>query len=331
VSPLNARRPGDHVGPWRVVAELGRGGWGTVYSVEHSQSGRWAAVKILSPEVCEHPAAIKRFRREARATSTIGHANVVEVIETGQLPDGSAYYAMELLVGESLAQTLKREGRLPWSRVRHIVLQLCGALAAAHDKGVVHRDIKPENCFRITRGDDVDFIKLLDFGVAKFRAEIGERTLTATGDLLGTTAFMAPEQIRGERIDHRTDIHALGVLLYVLLTGTLPFSGFMAIVENAATPMQILVAGLTDAIDQLVARALRKDPKERFQSAVELGEAVAAITASAVTTAAPVAATDLSMAPTEVADEPRIDVLAATEGALEELQTVPYRPPVKRR
>ncbi len=113
MSPLDiARRPGDHVGPWRVVAELGRGGWGTVYSAEHSQSGRWAAVKILSPEVCEHPAAIKRFRREAQATSAIGHANVVEVIETGQLPDGSAYYAMELLAGESLAQTLKREGRL---------------------------------------------------------------------------------------------------------------------------------------------------------------------------------------------------------------------------
>lgn len=330
----HTRRPGEVVGPWRIVRELGRGGWGTVYAAEQVHGQGPAALKILSPEVCKHRTAIERFRREARATSAIGHPNVVEIHDTGELPDGSAYYAMELLTGESLAETLRREGRLPWSRVQHIALQLCGALAAAHAKGIVHRDLKPANCFRSTRGDDHDYIKLLDFGIAKILSgEIGDlASLTNTGEFLGTTAFMAPEQVLGEKLDHRVDVHAMGVLMFLMLTGTLPFGGtvasqvVVAIVQNTAAPMLMVApgAGISEAMEQIVARALAKEPRRRFQSVAELAAAIAAVKDAPAATVMQRGSSALAEAPTAMAGAVGVDALAATEGAPEEPRTVAY-------
>ncbi|MCA9718108.1 MAG: serine/threonine protein kinase, partial [Myxococcales bacterium] len=153
-------------GRYRVYELLGKGGMGAVYRAEHVELGRVCAVKVLLPRYTSNENAVRRFRREARASSRVNHENVVEIYDTGQTADGLGYIAMEYLRGENLADTLERERRLPWARLRPIMLQLCAALAAAHAEGVVHRDMKPENCLRIRRGGR-DFIKVLDFGIAK--------------------------------------------------------------------------------------------------------------------------------------------------------------------
>ena len=222
-------------GRYRVLEQIGVGGMGTVHAGEHIEVGRRVAIKILRPESSARPALVERFRREARVTARIEHENVVECLDVGVSDAGECFYVMEWLRGEDLQALLRRERTLAWPRVRAILAQVCRALAAAHERGVVHRDLKPGNVFLVQRGDNRDFVKLLDFGIAKLVApdEAPAEALTRTGEVLGTTPYMAPELAAGEPFDHRIDIYAAGVILFQLLAGRLPFRG--------KTPRQILV------------------------------------------------------------------------------------------
>lgn len=268
---------------YRILGRIGRGGMGGVFLAQHLALGRRCALKILLPEHSSR-SDIERFLREARMVSAIEHPNVVKIYDTGLLDDGRGYYAMEFLSGEDLATTLEREGRLPWLRVRHLLLHLCSGLTAVHGLGIVHRDLKPHNFVRThTRGDD-DFLKILDFGIAKgVHGELVSHSLTQSGQILGTPCYMAPEQLDGGDVDARIDIFALGVITYQLLTGQLPFRGetlmqlFASILTREPEPIRAAAPGaeIPDFVESVVLRALSKNPAARFPSAAEFAAALA--------------------------------------------------------
>jgi serine/threonine protein kinase len=276
-------RSGDVIhGRYQLVRQLGKGGMGTVYIARHTTLPKTFAVKLLNARYAKRPDIAERFFQEARAVSLISHDNVVGVIDFGREDDGSAFLVMEHLRGESLAALCKREAPLPWPRVQHIMTQLCRALQAAHAVGVVHRDVKPDNVLRVTAHDDPDFIKVLDFGLAKMQVSGGAR-LTATGMVLGTPDYMSPEQARGVASDHRADIYAAGVLMYELLCRRVPFSGtnFAQIRQKhllePPEPPSKWQAWITEEIDAIVLRALAKDPAHRFASMTEMGAAIESV------------------------------------------------------
>ncbi len=294
---------------YKVIAPIGRGGMGTVYSGRHRATGRALAIKVLHPRYDDDRSVSERFEREARAASIIEHENIVNFIDIGRTDAGRLFLVMELLKGEDLRKTLVRERRLPWARVKTIAVQIARALGASHEKGVVHRDLKPENCFRVSRGDNPDFIKILDFGIAKISAPeiVGGRGETTAGTVLGTSRYMAPEQRLGIGVDPRVDIYALGVIVYQLLTGRLPIDGpdesrFVAsLVSDEPLPIRQLAPEVVipDALEAVVQRALAKRPEERFQSMVALEEALVAC---------PVVETPRSFASTlKVAQEARVE------------------------
>jgi len=259
---------------------------GSVYLAEHLTLERRCAIKLLRRHLAASLNHVNRFIREAKAASLSAHPNVIEVLDAGYTADGTAYYAMELLEGEDLAATLCAENRLPWPRVRHIALQICEALAASHARDVVHRDLKPANCFRISRGGDPDFIKVLDFGVAKLINSAHE-TLTGPGDLVGTPCYMAPEQVTGKEIDHRTDIYALGAMLYRMLTGrpafvgNNPFEIMVALTTRFPDPFSVVAPDLDlpPEVFGLVMKAMAHDPAQRFASMQDFAAAIAGIDA----------------------------------------------------
>jgi tRNA A-37 threonylcarbamoyl transferase component Bud32 len=275
------------LGRYRVIKKLGEGGMGTVYLGEHATIGKKFAVKVLSYEYAHKDDLRERFLQEARAASMISQENVVEITDFGDTPDGSVFFIMEFLQGEDLSDTLKSEGRLPWSRAKPIMLQICRALAAAHDAGIIHRDMKPENCYRIARGSNEDFIKVLDFGIAKVTSEDeGEgKGLTRTGMIFGTPEYMSPEQAQGARPDHRVDIYAVGVILYELLTGEVPFSAdtFMGILtkhmfEVPRAPSSLVPqADIPLEVENIILKAMQKDRELRFANMREMAEAIEAV------------------------------------------------------
>ena len=295
----NSGAPDDRSGAiihdrYQLLRQLGKGGMGTVYIARHTTLPKTFAVKVLNPRYAGRWDIAERFLQEARAVSLVEHENVVGVIDFGREDDGSAFLVMEHLRGESLAAVCRREAPLSWPRVRHIMLQLCRALQAAHTAGIVHRDIKPENVLRVERFDDPDFIKVLDFGLAKLQYGGGVR-LTATGMVLGTPDYMSPEQARGQPSDHRTDIYAAGVMMYELLTGRVPFSAKTFpelrnkhLFEQPAPPSSHTAQlgstwgatapdGMSEQIDAVVLRALAKQPEQRFASMTEFSQAIEAV------------------------------------------------------
>ena len=268
---------------YRLLRKLGVGGMGTVYEAEHVTIKKRCAIKILNPEYAHRGELVERFLQEARAASMIAHENVVEITDFGATPTGSVFFVMEMLVGEDLAETIKRDGPLPWSRSAAITLQICRALQAAHDKGIIHRDMKPENCFRIERSGNPDFIKVLDFGIAKVTGEdTGAARLTSTGMIFGTPTYMSPEQAQGMRVDHRADIYAVGVILYELCTGKVPFyaDNFMGILtkhmfeEPPAPSVVAPQADISPEIEAVILKAMQKDRDLRFQTLRELSDAI---------------------------------------------------------
>jgi tRNA A-37 threonylcarbamoyl transferase component Bud32 len=276
------------LGRYRIIKKLGEGGMGTVYLGEHATIGKKFAVKVLSYEYAHKEDLRERFLQEARAASMISQENVVEITDFGDTPDGSVFFIMEFLQGEDLSDTLKSEGRLPWSRAKPIMLQICRALDAAHEAGIIHRDMKPENCYRITRGSNEDFIKVLDFGIAKVTSEDegGEgKGLTRTGMIFGTPEYMSPEQAQGAKPDHRVDIYAVGVILYELLTGEVPFSAdtFMGILtkhmfEVPRAPSSLVPeAEIPLEVENIILKAMQKDRELRFSSMREMAEAIEAV------------------------------------------------------
>jgi hypothetical protein len=276
--------PGTLLGDrYRLLRLVGEGGMGQVFLADDERDGQRVAVKVLTDDR-PIPKAAQRFEREARSIARIAHDNVVRVSDVGQSPRGGLYYVMEYLQGEELATTLERGGPMRWPRARHLALQICSALQAAHEQGIVHRDLKLENCFRVERDGDPDFVKILDFGVAKLlgpERDDGER-LTNTGATLGTPAYMAPELCRGKHVDHRVDVYALGVMLYELLTGGVPFEGdsFMDValqhMNDPPPPLSEHVppADLPDGLEAVVMRALAKRREDRFPTMAAMGRAL---------------------------------------------------------
>ncbi|MBL9102031.1 MAG: serine/threonine protein kinase [Myxococcales bacterium] len=276
---------------YRIVRRIGDGGMATVYLAEHTSIEKQCAIKVLNIAYAHQQEAVDRFLREARAASRIQHENIVDITDFGRAPNGSVFFVMELLAGEDLATTVRREGAMPWPRVRHFALQISRALAAAHARGIVHRDLKPENCFRVTRGGDPDFIKVLDFGIARVATgSLGERALTSAGTVFGTPAYMSPEQCDGRTADARSDVYALGCVMFELLTGRPPFMadtplGYLkqhSFDEPPALRAVAPRAGIPERVEALVLQALAKQPEARFPGMEALATAIEAVDAAEV-------------------------------------------------
>jgi serine/threonine-protein kinase len=265
--------PGARVaGRFVVEQQLGSGGMGTVFRAKDEQLGEMVALKVIAGAALLDPAAADRFRREASAARRISHPNVVRLHDIGE-EQGVLFLSMEYIAGTSLAELIRRHGCLPPMQLRPIASQICGGLDAAHQAGVVHRDLKPQNVLI----DDRQQVKIIDFGLARLPHIEG---MTATGLILGTPEYMAPEQIRGQAVDVRTDLYALGAVLYHALTGKPPFAGDSPIAIGFAHCSQQLVPPsevrreVPRPWSDLVVRAMHKDPSQRFASASELQAAL---------------------------------------------------------
>ena len=271
-------------GRYRVEALLGRGGFGSVYrAIQLAISGRPVALKVLRRDLAQSLEQVGRFQREAHAASRLMHPNTIRVIDFGQTEQGDLFLVTELLLGEPLSRVMRRERCLPVDRTVHIVSQVCKSLAEAHDAGIVHRDIKPDNIFLHEVRGETDLVKVLDFGVAKLAATEGSpSSLTQTGAVVGSPAYMAPEQALGKRVDGRTDLYAVGVVLYEMLGGRLPFLSeqilelLTAHVVSPVPPLRNLV-DVPAALSDLVHECLAKDPDDRPASADELRERLEAV------------------------------------------------------
>jgi serine/threonine protein kinase len=268
---------------YHVQELLGEGGMGSVFLATHEQLQRKVAIKILRKEGQMEEQAIARFKREAKATSLINHRHVISVLDFGELPDRSAFYVMEHLEGKSLADAVDREAPFTLPRALSICVQVAKGLKAAHDKGVVHRDLKPDNVFLLANQELPDFVKILDFGVAKIVSD--SQQLTKDGMLLGTPDYMAPEQAIGMPTDLRVDIYALGIMLYEMITGDLPFTGqtFMEVLSQHIHNAPPLIEQrhpeikMPSGVDEFIQKALKKRPENRFQTMEEVLDALFAI------------------------------------------------------
>ncbi|PID38188.1 MAG: hypothetical protein CSB49_06885 [Proteobacteria bacterium] len=270
---------------YRVLAKMGEGGMGTVYLAEHVTIEKKVALKVLLHEYARKPDLKQRFLQEAKAAASINHENIIDITDFGETPDKSVFFAMEFLEGADLSHAIKR-GPLPWSRAKPILLQICRSLGAAHSKDIIHRDMKPENVFLVEREGRPDFVKVLDFGIAKVSgATDGDHKLTRTGMVFGTPEYMSPEQAQGHQPDHRVDIYAVGVIMYELLTGEVPFKAdtFMGILtkhifEDPVPPTQ-RSPELQIPVDAeaVILKAMAKDRDERFGSMSEMGAAIKAV------------------------------------------------------
>ena len=263
-------------GKYEVLELLGEGGMGSVYRGVHSRIGRKVAIKLLHPVVARSHRAQIRFEGEARAAASTGHPNIIDVLDLGDLPDGSVYLVLELLDGRDLNHELRALGTMPVRRAIHIIRQVCAALTAVHAEGIVHRDLKPANIFLTEHLGDPDFVKVLDFGVAKFtQPQVGQATpSTRTGQPIGTPVYMSPEQARGLReVDHRTDVYAMGAVLFEALTGRCPFEatslpGLVYQICHGEIPrLADHRPDLPEALEQVVAKMLERDVDLRFASA----------------------------------------------------------------
>ncbi len=291
---IGAARPADGPGPapavadpligrviadrYRILELLGRGGMGVVYKVEHVAIHKWMAMKLLAGELARDKDVVKRFRREAEAVSKLSHPNTVQTFDFGR-SEGLMYLVMEFLAGRDFGAIIQQSGALPFARVARICAQVCASVGEAHEHGIVHRDLKPENIMVLE--EKKDFVKVLDFGLAKLREqEEAGMSLTRAGHIIGTPYYMAPEHIRGENVDHRSDIYALGAVIYKAVAGVPPFW--------APTPMAVLTKHLTEdlvlpsirleraqiprAADAIVRKAMQKSPADRYQKVEELRE-----------------------------------------------------------
>ena len=276
------------VGRYMIHKKLGEGGMGAVYLATHNILEKQVALKVLHGEFARKPDLVERFMQEAKAASRIRHENVIDVSDFGVTPDGMVFFAMELLHGHDLHEEIARArlaGQLlPWERSKRIFLQICSALSAAHALGIIHRDLKPENIYLVEFLGEPDFVKLLDFGIAKLtEVADGDRKLTRTGMLFGTPEYMSPEQARGDTPDQRVDIYAMGCILFQLVTGRVPFEAenFMGVLSQHLTqPPPVIPPDVFDSIGAprtlagVIDRALAKDRNQRFPSIDEFARAV---------------------------------------------------------
>ena len=251
-------------GRYRVLRKIGGGGMADVYLCEDLTLGRRVALKVLLQRFLDDPNFVERFRREAKAAAGLNQANLVSIYDWGEV-DGTYFIVMEYVEGETLKDLVRRQGRLGGNEAVRISLQLLAALEFAHRTGIVHRDIKPQNVMLDRDGN----VKVMDFGIAR----AGDSGMTEAGSILGTAQYLAPEQAKGQPVDERSDLYSVGIVLYEMLTGTVPFKGDSAVTvalkhvnEMAAEPAQ-LVPGMPYALNQIVLKAIAKDPDQRYQTA----------------------------------------------------------------
>src|SRR6187551_1886243 len=294
---MQSTPPGDPLlgttvaGRYKVLQLLGEGGMGQVYLAEHVAIEKRVALKVLRAEYASKGEIVTRFQQEAISASRIKHPNALDVFDFGQLENGCFYLAMEYLEGNDLADELQRARVLTPPRALPIAMQICRPLSAAHAKGVVHRDMKPENVFLQRTGDGEEIVKIVDFGIAQLKpsneeaaATASHRRLTRTGMIFGTPEYMAPEQASGKHADLRCDVYAVGIILFELFTGAVPFTGetFLGVLtkhlNEVAPSMRAVYPDLqiSTELEGVVSRALAKDPLQRFQTMNELAAALAA-------------------------------------------------------
>ncbi len=264
-------------GKYRLDRRIGKGGMGVVYEARHLLLESQVAIKVL---MTRDPTTVTRFLNEARAAARIKSDFVVSVSDVGN-EENTPYMVMELLEGEDLGRMLQRRGSLPAEEAVDYVLQALAGLAEAHAMGIIHRDLKPQNLYVTWKGGQPDRVKIVDFGISKRLFDDGGPKVTTGDSVLGSPAYMAPEQLRGsQRVDGRTDIWSAGVILYELLTGDIPFNGpnagavFAAILENEPVPPGMLRPDLPTGIDDVVLKCLKRDPKNRYATVGELAESI---------------------------------------------------------
>ena len=278
--PPRTRQTGDALvgkliagGKYQIVRTLGSGGMGAVYQALQPAMNRMVALKLIRAEMVTKPDAVARFHKEMMVTARVEHPNTIRVYDFGD-DDGQLYLAMEFLAGASLRQVIESTGPLDVARLVRIGKQVANALGAIHAQGVVHRDLKPDNVMLLDSFGERDFVKVLDFGIAKVLDE--QVRLTATGKPIGTPTYMAPEQAMGKDVDPRTDLYALGVMLYHMASGRVPFHAaltgtmLLAHVHETPTPIQTVAPNLPPALAALIMQLLEKDPAARPASAAEV-------------------------------------------------------------
>ncbi|AKJ04719.1 serine/threonine-protein kinase [Archangium gephyra] len=280
-SPLSRGEPDEYIGrtiaqKYQVEALIGEGGMGKVYRARQVTLDKLVVLKVLRHTLLGDDRTVARFKREAKAASRLNHANSISILDFGIAEDGALFIAMEFVPGQDLHTVLSKDGPLPEPRIVRIVSQVLSALYDAHNAGVIHRDLKPENIMVEQRRNEPDFVKVLDFGIAKIQDAEGEGpALTRTGFVCGTPEYMSPEQARGATLDHRSDLYAVGVILYQLLTGRLPFESDSAVgyatkhlTEEPLPPSRKRSdIRVSPAMERLIMRALSKSPDDRPQDA----------------------------------------------------------------
>ncbi|MGE0545845.1 MAG: serine/threonine-protein kinase [Kofleriaceae bacterium] len=276
---------GQTIGNYLVTQKLGEGGMGAVYLAEHPSIGKKVALKVLHSEFTTNKDVTERFFNEAKAVNNIGHPNIVDIVDYGVLQSGTrdqlVYFIMEYLHGITLSQLIRAEAPLAPERSLAICLQIADALSASHKCNIVHRDLKPDNIILVTRSREKDFVKLLDFGIAKLTGNAGGSSRTRTGIVMGTPAYMSPEQCEGRGlVDLRTDIYALGIVLYEMLTGRVPFIGegygeilVQHLTQAPVPPSQLRM--MPPHVEAVVMKALEKRPDLRYPSMDDMMRAIA--------------------------------------------------------
>ena len=274
-------KPGDIIADrYRVVAPIGRGAMGMVYRAEHVQISKVLAIKLLHPELQQNPENVARFHREAESASRLNHPNTVHVFDFGRTESGSLYLVMEYVDGDDLAKILVKDGPMPFGRVAYLCAQVAGSVEDAHAAGIVHRDLKPENIV-ISEGRDGETAKVLDFGLAKLFAGTVETQVTSAGTIVGTPYYMSPEQIHGQDLDGRSDVYALGAIMYECVVGKPPFEapnpvGVLSkhLSEEPLRPSARSPLSVPAEADEIILRCLEKDPDDRYQTAEEVRQAL---------------------------------------------------------
>ncbi|HEY9784950.1 MAG TPA: protein kinase [Candidatus Obscuribacterales bacterium] len=263
-------------GKYEIQSVLGEGGMAVVYKAYQTKMERTVVIKLMQGWLLSNKNAVERFEREAKLTAKINHPNIVTVFDCGVLNGKGPYLVMEFIKGESLGDKIARQGALPFATAANIIIQICRGLQEAHSAGIIHRDLKPDNILLQDRTDRPDWVKIVDFGISNLVQ--GSKRLTKTGKMVGTPEYIAPEQLKDKPIDIRTDLYAVGIILFEILTGRVPFEGesaeaiLMKHLLEPPPPLSQVRDDLGDStpFDDIIQKALKKNPDDRYQTATEL-------------------------------------------------------------